>query len=135
MVDFIADTEKKVFNLVQNRGSGEYVPIKSVALDALKGISRAYQNKGNITGIPTGFTDLDYKLSGLQPSDLILIAARPSMGKTAFVLNIAQHVAIAKGVTTAIFSLEMSKVQLVNRFLSLESGVEAQNIRTGDISD
>ncbi|MCM1468681.1 MAG: replicative DNA helicase, partial [Alistipes sp.] len=74
--DILADTEKKVFNLVQNRGSGEFVPIKSVALDALKGISRAYQNKGNITGIPTGFTDLDYKLSGLQPSDLILIAAR-----------------------------------------------------------
>ncbi len=133
--DILADTEKKVFNLVQNRGFSEYVPIKSVALDALKGISRAYQNKGNITGIPTGFTDLDYKLSGLQPSDLILIAARPSMGKTAFVLNIAQHVAVAKHVTTAIFSLEMSKVQLVNRLLSLESGVEAQNIRTGDISD
>lgn len=133
--DILAETEKKVFNLVQRGGSGEYVPIKSVALDALKGISKAYQNKGNITGIPTGFTDLDYKLSGLQPSDLILIAARPSMGKTAFVLNIAQHVAIAKHVTTVIFSLEMSKVQLVNRLLSLESGVEAQNIRTGDISD
>lgn len=133
--DILADTEKKVFNLVQNRGSGEFVPIKSVALDALKGISRAYQNKGNITGIPTGFTDLDYKLSGLQPSDLILIAARPSMGKTAFVLNIAQHVAVAKNISTVIFSLEMSKVQLVNRLLSLESGVEAQNIRTGDISD
>ncbi len=133
--DILADTEKKIFSLVQRGGSSEFVPIKSVALDALKGISKAYQNKGNITGIPTGFTDLDYKLSGLQPSDLILIAARPSMGKTAFVLNIAQHVAIAKHVTTAIFSLEMSKVQLVNRLLSLESGVEAQNIRTGDISD
>lgn len=133
--DILAETEKKIFSLVQRGGSSEFVPIKNVALDALKGISKAYQNKGNITGIPTGFTDLDYKLSGLQPSDLILIAARPSMGKTAFVLNIAQHVAIAKHVTTAVFSLEMSKVQLVNRLLSLESGVEAQNIRTGDISD
>lgn len=133
--DILADVEKKVFALVQRGGNSEYVPIKNVALDALRGISKAYQNKGNITGVPTGFTDLDYKLSGLQPSDLILIAARPSMGKTAFVLNIAQHVAVSKHITTAIFSLEMSKVQLVNRLLSLESGVEAQNIRSGDITD
>lgn len=133
--DILADTEKKVFSLVQRGGNSEFVPIKNVALDALRGISKAYQNKGNITGVPTGFIDLDFKLSGLQPSDLILIAARPSMGKTAFVLNIAQHVAVTNHTTTAIFSLEMSKVQLVNRILSLESGVEAQNIRNGEISD
>ena len=133
--DILANTETKIFNLVQNRGSSEYVPIKDVAIDALRGISRAYQSKGNITGVPTGFTDLDFKLSGLQPSDLILVAARPSMGKTAFVLNIAQHVAVTHHTTTAIFSLEMSKVQLVNRLLSLQSGVEAQNIRTGEIND
>lgn len=133
--DILAETEKKIFNLVQRGGSSEYVPIRDVAVEALRGISKAYQNRGNITGIETGFTDLDYKLSGLQPSDLILIAARPSMGKTAFVLNIAQHVAVTNHITTAIFSLEMSKVSLVNRMLSLESGVEAQNIRTGDITD
>lgn len=133
--DILAQTEQKIFKLVQRGGSSEFVPIKAVALDALKGISKAYQNKGSITGIPTGFTDLDYQLSGLQPSDLILIAARPSMGKTAFVLNIAQHVAVAQHVTTAVFSLEMSKVQLMNRLLSLQSGVEASKIRSGDISD
>jgi replicative DNA helicase len=133
--DILSDTEKKVFSLVQRGGNSEFVPIKNVALDALRAISKAYQNKGNITGIPTGFIDLDFKLSGLQPSDLILIAARPSMGKTAFVLNIAQHVAVTNHTTAAIFSLEMSKVQLVNRLLSLESGVEAQNIRNGEISD
>lgn len=133
--DILADTEKKIFGLVQNRGSSDYVPIRNVAIDALQGISKAYQTQGNVTGIPTGFLDLDYMLAGLQPSDLILVAARPSMGKTAFVLNIAQHVAITKHITTAIFSLEMSKVQLVNRLLALESSVDAQKIRSGDISD
>ena len=91
--------------------------------------------KGNVTGIPTGFIDLDYKTAGFQPSDLILVAARPSMGKTAFVLNIAQHMAFKENVTVAIFSLEMSKEQLVNRLLSLESRVDSQSIRTGNLSD
>ena len=87
------------------------------------------------TGIPTGFIDLDYKTSGLQPSDLILVAARPSMGKTAFVLNIAQHVAFKQNRTVAIFSLEMSKEQLVNRLLAMESHVDSQNMRTGNLKD
>lgn len=91
--------------------------------------------KGNVTGIPTGFIDLDYKTAGFQPSDLILVAARPSMGKTAFVLNVAQHMAFKEHVTVAIFSLEMSKEQLVNRLLSLESRVDSQSIRTGNLSD
>ena len=109
-------TEKQVFELVQNRGgNGEYVPIKQVVLNALEKIEKASKSKGTVTGIPTGFIDLDYKTSGLQPSDLILVAARPSMGKTAFVLNIAQHVAFKQNRTVAIFSLEMSKEQLVNR--------------------
>ena len=90
---------------------------------------------GRVTGLETGFMDLDYKTSGLQPSDLILIAARPSMGKTAFVLNLAQHMAFKKDVPVAIFSLEMSKEQLVNRMLSLESHVDAQKIRTGRLND
>ena len=89
--------------------------------------SRGHQRrKETVTGIPTGFIDLDYKLSGLQRSDLVLIAARPSMGKTAFVLNIAQHVAFRQNLAVAIFSLEMSKEQLVNRLFSLESHVDAQ---------
>ena len=93
------------------------------------------KNDGNVTGIPTGFLDLDYKTAGLQPSDLILIAARPAMGKTAFVLNIAQHVAFHQNKTVAIFSLEMSKEQLVNRMFSLESNVDAQHLRTGQLND
>ena len=129
-------TEKQVFELVQNRGgNGEYVPIKQVVLNALEKIEKASKSKGTVTGIPTGFIDLDYKTSGLQPSDLILVAARPSMGKTAFVLNIAQHVAFKQNRTVAIFSLEMSKEQLVNRLLAMESHVDSQNMRTGNLKD
>ena len=128
-------TEKSVFDLLQRRNSGEFVPIKQVVLNALERIEKASKNKGTVTGIPTGFIDLDYKLSGLQPSDLVLIAARPSMGKTAFVLNIAQYIAFKKDKSVAIFSLEMSKEQLVNRMFSLESQVDAQAIRTGNMKD
>ena len=128
-------TEKSVFELLQRRTSGEFVPIKQVVLNALERIEKASKNKGTVTGIPTGFIDLDYKLSGLQPSDLVLVAARPSMGKTAFVLNIAQHIAFKKDKCVAIFSLEMSKEQLVNRLFSLESQVEAQALRTGNMKD
>lgn len=128
-------TEKSVFELLQRRSAGEYVPIKQVVLNALERIERAAKSKGVVTGIPTGFIDLDYKLSGLQPSDLVLVAARPSMGKTAFVLNIAQHVAFKKEKGVAIFSLEMSKEQLVNRLFALESQVDSQMLRTGNLKD
>ena len=128
-------TEKLMFQLLQQRNTGEYVPIRQVVLNALDRIEKASKSKGTVTGIPTGFIDLDYKLSGLQPSDLILVAARPSMGKTAFVLNIAQYVAFKKDRATAIFSLEMSKEQLVNRLFSLESQVDAQALRTGNMKD
>lgn len=133
--DILADTEKSIFNLLQNRGSGDYVPIKEVVLNALEKIEQASKTQGNVTGIPTGFVDLDYKMSGLQPSDFVLVAARPSMGKTAFVLNIAQYVAFHENMATAIFSLEMSKEQLVNRLFSLESRVDAQILRSGNLSD
>ena len=113
----------------------DFVPIKQVVLNALEVIERASKTRGTVTGIPTGFIDLDYKLSGLQRSDLILIAARPSMGKTAFVLNIAQHVAFRQNLSVAVFSLEMSKEQLVNRLFSLESHVDAQLLRTGNLKD
>ena len=128
-------TEKSVFQLLQNRNAGEYVPIRHVVMNALEKVEKASKSKGTVTGIPTGFIDLDYKLSGLQPSDLVLVAARPSMGKTAFVLNIAQYVAFKKDKCTAIFSLEMSKEQLVNRLFSLESQVDAQALRTGNMKD
>ena len=131
----LEDTEKKIFQLLQTRMTSDYVPIKDVVLKALERIEQASRTQGTVTGIPTGFSDLDYKLSGLQPSDLILVAARPSMGKTALVLNIAQYVAFHEDMATAIFSLEMSKEQLVNRLFSLESRVDAQLLRSGNLSD
>ena len=131
----LEDTEKNVFNLVQKRNTGETVPIRKVVTNALEKIEKAARNKGSVTGIPTGFLDLDTRTAGLQPSDLILVAARPSMGKTAFVLNIAQHVAFRQNMAVAIFSLEMSKEQLVNRMFSLESKVDAQDLRTGQLSE
>ncbi|MBP3475888.1 MAG: replicative DNA helicase [Lachnospiraceae bacterium] len=133
--DILADTEKRVFDLVQRRNTGEFVPIRQVVMNAMDNIEKASRNKGNVTGVATGFLDLDYRTAGMQPSDLILVAARPSMGKTAFVLNIAQYVAFKQNKTVAIFSLEMSKEQLVNRLFSMESKVDSQHLRTGNLSD
>ena len=131
----LESTEKKVFELVQKRNTGEYVPIRQVVMNAMDRIEKASRNQGNVTGIATGFLDLDYKTAGMQPADIVLVAARPSMGKTAFVLNIAQHVAFKLNQTVAIFSLEMSKEQLVNRLFSLESRVDSQHLRTGNLTD
>jgi len=131
----LEDTEKRVFELVQKRNTGDFVPIRQVVMNAMDKIEKASKNNGNVTGIATGFIDLDYRTAGMQPSDLILVAARPSMGKTAFVLNIAQHIAFKLNQTVAIFSLEMSKEQLVNRLFSLESRVDSQHLRTGNLSD
>ena len=131
----LEQTEKQVFELVQKRNTGDFVPIQQVVLNTLERIEKASKNKGTVTGIPTGFIDLDYKLSGLQPSDLILLAARPSMGKTAFVLNLAQYMAFKVNKTVAIFSLEMSKEQLVNRLFALESQVDSQALRTRNLKD
>lgn len=135
-IDYILeDAEKRVMKVTQSRNTGDYVPIRTVVMNAMDKIERASQLKGTVTGIPTGFLDLDYRTAGMQPSDLVLVAARPSMGKTAFVLNIAQHVAFRENLCVAIFSLEMSKEQLVNRLFSLESKVDSQHIRTGSLSD
>lgn len=135
MEELLETTEKKVFDLLQKRSTGDYVPIKQVVLNSLEKIEKSAKQKGQVTGLATGFLDLDYKTSGFQPSDLVLIAARPSMGKTAFVLNVAQYMAFRSNITVAIFSLEMSKEQLVNRMLALESKVDSQNIRTGNLQD
>ena len=131
----LEDAEKKLFNVLQRKTSDDFVPIQQVVLNAVNNIEKASKLKGSVTGIPTGFVDLDYKTSGMHASDLVLIAARPSMGKTAFVLNIAQYMAFRKDVTVAIFSLEMSKEQLVNRLLAMESHVDSQNMRTGNLKD
>lgn len=131
----LENTEKQIFDIIQNRNTGDFVSIQDIVIQSIESIEAAARNHGSVTGIATGFYDLDYKTAGLQPSDLILIAARPSMGKTAFVLNIAEHVALKLHITTAIFSLEMSKDQLVKRILSMNSKVDSQAIRTGSLQD
>ncbi len=131
--EIMGQTEKKIFDVLQKKTSDDFVPIQEVVLSVIDKIEAAARQKGNVTGIATGFYDLDYKTSGLQNSDLILIAARPSMGKTAFVLNLAQQICVRDHLPTAIFSLEMSKDQLVNRILSMESRVDSQSIRSGNL--
>ncbi|RKD22212.1 primary replicative DNA helicase [Caminicella sporogenes DSM 14501] len=127
--------EKSIFDISQKRNQEGFTHIKDVLLDTFDKIEQLYTNKGGITGLTTGFVDLDRKTSGLQKSDLILIAARPSMGKTAFSINICQNAAIRAKASVAIFSLEMSKEQLVQRMLSSEAHIEIQKIRNGTLSE
>jgi len=135
-IDAIVDSaEKKVYAIAQKKNAGELVKIDVAVMNALDKIQAAYKAKGTVTGIPTGFIDLDYDTSGFQPSDLILIAARPSMGKTAFVLNVASHMALKEKKGVMIFSLEMSKEQLVNRLFALEARVDATKLRNGRLDD
>ena len=131
----LEDSEKKLFRIFQQRDSAEMVPILQVVVDTLEQIEKASRTKGNVTGLATGFADLDYRTAGFQNSDLILIAARPSMGKTAFVLNVAEYMAFRQNKKVAVFSLEMSKQQLMNRLFSMESRVDSQNLRTGNLKD
>ncbi|MDD5866629.1 MAG: replicative DNA helicase [Lachnospiraceae bacterium] len=133
--EILGEWEEIAFQMAQNQTGNETVPIKKIVMTALEKIHIASQMEGNVTGIPTGFTDLDRQLSGLQPADLILIAARPSMGKTALALNIAEYVAFHEKLPVAIFSLEMPKESLVNRLMSLVSHVEAEKIRSGQLQD
>ena len=131
----ISKFEDILESISSNEKVKDFVHISDVLVKIIDQIEEMSKNKSKITGLETGFVDFDLKTAGLQPSDLILIAARPSMGKTAFALNIAQYVAIHKNVTTAIFSLEMSKEQLVNRMVCSESLIDSQKLKTGDIKD
>lgn len=133
--EILDETEKSIFDVLQKRGGSSFEPIRDIVLRTLDSIERAAKQKGHITGLETGFRDLDYKTAGLQKSDLVLIAARPAMGKTAFVLNIAEYMALHSKSTIAIFSLEMSKEQLIKRMLSMNSHVDSQKIRTGSLED
>ncbi|MDD6207823.1 MAG: replicative DNA helicase [Clostridiales bacterium] len=133
--DILETTEKQIFDVVQNRNTSDFVPVQEVVISAVESIERAAKSNGSITGIATGFYDLDYKMAGLQPSNLILVAARPSMGKTAFVLNIAEYVAVKSDISTAIFSLEMSAEDLIKRILAMNSKVDAQVLRNGNLKD
>lgn len=133
--NILENTEKKIFDIVQRRNTGDYIPINKIVQNSIMRVSAASKLKGNVTGIPTGFIDLDYRTSGMQKSDLVLVAARPSMGKTAFVLNMAQYMAFECNKTVAIFSLEMSSEQLVNRLLAMEARIDAQKLRNGSLED
>ena len=129
------ETEKEVFNLLEKRTDSAYEPIEQTVIRVVNNIQEASKTKGGITGIPTGFTHLDDMTSGLQNSDLILIAGRPSMGKTAFALNLVDNIAAKKGFVTAFFELEMSREQMVNRMLAMESHLDSQKLRKGDLND
>ena len=133
--NILDDTEKRIFKLLETRNSGDIVPIHQVAINVLEKIEAASRSKSPVTGIPSGFLDLDYRTAGFQNSDLILIAARPSMGKTAFALNVIEFVALRKNLPCVIFSLEMSQEQLFNRILAMESNVDSQKLRTGSLND
>ncbi|KXL51979.1 replicative DNA helicase [Anaerotignum neopropionicum] len=127
--------EKSIYEIMQKRHTEEFHHIRDIAVDSIEKIEDIYRSKGKLTGVSTGFVDFDAKTAGLQKSDLILLAARPSMGKTAFALNIIQNAAIRSNVPVAVFSLEMSRDQLVNRMLCSEAMLDAQKLRTGELND
>ena len=126
-------SEKRIYDISQRQRSGDYVSIKDTIMQVLNTIEKASKQSGAVTGISSGFYDLDYKTAGFQKSDLLLLAARPSMGKTALALNIAEHVVVKERIPTVFFSLEMSREQLANRLLSMNSKIDAQSIRTGSL--
>jgi replicative DNA helicase len=133
--ELLDESERRIFEIVRKQRVESFYHVKDILFDTFERIEQLYNSEGGITGVPTGFPDLDEKTSGLQPSDLILIAARPSMGKTAFALNIAQNAAIRYKIPVAIFSLEMSKEQLVQRMLCAESNVDSHKLRTGKLDE
>ena len=133
--DIMDHAEKKIFDIMQKKNQKGYSPIKDVLVESFTKLEELYNRKQHITGVPTGFTDLDYRTAGLHGSELILLAARPAMGKTAFVLNIAANAAIRGKTGVAIFSLEMSKDQLVNRMLCSEAMVDSNKMRTGKLEE
>ncbi len=133
--EIIEKAEKGVFDLMKNRNQKGYTPIKDVLVETFAQLEKLYNQKEHITGIPTGFSELDYKTAGLHGSELILVAARPAMGKTAFALNIATNAAVRANVPVVIFSLEMSKEQLVSRILSSETMIDNNKLKTGKMEE
>ena len=131
-IDELVDSaEKYIFEVSDRRTKGSYLHLKEIVKDTIETIDKLYQNKAHVTGIPTGYIDFDMKTAGLQRSDLVVVAGRPSMGKSAFAIGIAEHAGVLEKVPTAIFSLEMSKEQLVQRMLCSHAKVDAQKVRTG----
>src|SRR5690606_11762765 len=135
VAEIIDEAERKILDISQRRIRKAFLPIRDLLMDTYERIEQMHENRGGLTGIPTGFPDLDRMTSGLQRSDLIILAARPSMGKTAFALNLAQNVALHAGETVAIFNMEMPAIQLVQRMLSAEGNIDAQVFRTGSLGE
>ena len=133
--DIMESAEKKIFNIMQNNDKKSYAPIKDILVESFTQLEELYNRKQHITGVPSGFTELDYKTAGFHGSDLVLIAARPAMGKSAFALNIATNAAVRANVPVVIFSLEMSKEQMVNRILCSEAMVDSNKVRTGKLEE
>ena len=133
--DIMEGAEKKIFNIMQDKSQKSYTPIKDALVESFTKLEELYNRKQHITGVPSGFTELDYRTAGFHGSELILIAARPAMGKTAFALNIASNAALKGNTAVAVFSLEMSKEQLVNRILCSESMVDSNKVRTGKLEE
>ena len=133
--DIMAGAEKKIFDIIQNKNQKSYTPIKDVLIESFTKLEELYNQKSKITGVPTGFVDLDDKTAGLHGSDLILIAARPAMGKTAFALNIAANAAIRSNTPVAIFNLEMSAEMLINRMISSIGQIDAYKLQTGNMQE
>ena len=133
--DIMDGAEKKIFDIMQSKNTKSYTPIKDVLVESFTNLEKLYNQKQHVTGVPTQFYDLDDKTAGLHGSELILVAARPAMGKTAFALNIATNAALRANVPVAIFSLEMSKDQLVNRMLCSEAMVDSNKVRTGKLDE
>ena len=135
-VESVLDSaEQKIFNIAEKRNTADFEPMNVVLERGFLEIERLFNNKGELTGVPTGFNDLDAKTSGFQKGDMVLIAARPSMGKTTFALNLAQYAALRAGKSIAIFSLEMSKEQLAYKLLCAEANVDMLKLRTGNLDD
>lgn len=135
MEELLQDSSKKIVDIATKNSGDEITPIRQVVMSVLNNIQAAAKSDGVVTGVPTGFIDLDTILTGLHPSELILVAARPAMGKTAFVLNIAAYAAFRKNFHVGIFSLEMGKDQLVSRLMAMEAMVDSQQMRTGNLAD
>jgi len=133
--EILEEAEKRLFSVSQRTMKQDLISIEQILAEGFDRLDELHKNKGRLRGIRTGWTDLDNKTAGLQRSDLIILAARPAMGKTTFVGNLVQNVAAIEKLPVLFFSLEMSKDQLVDRMLAAESGVDAWNIRTGNLSD
>ena len=133
--EILDEAERKIFSVANRRSGRTISSLKQILIEAFEQIEYLYENKGAVTGVPTGFADFDRLTAGLQPSDLIILAARPSMGKTTFALNMAENAAVRLKIPVAIFSLEMSREQLALKMLCAEAGVDNQRIRTGNLSE